>query len=114
MNYWVIIAFLITMVVVLLSLIKFRLHPIVVMFCAAILMGLLSGMPIASLLDSISTGVGSTMASLGLVVAFGSVFGAALAASGATEELAKLLKEEFGCEVKTGFIDATHTAVEFF
>lgn len=96
MNYWVIIAFLITMVVVLLSLIKFRLHPIVVMFCAAILMGLLSGMPIASLLDSISTGVGSTMASLGLVVAFGSVFGAALAASGATEELAKGLLRTVG------------------
>lgn len=32
----------------------------------------------------------------------------------ATEELAKLLQEEFGCEVKTGFIDSTHTSVEFF
>ena len=32
----------------------------------------------------------------------------------ATEELAKLLQEEFGCEVKTGFIDAEHKEVEFF
>lgn len=32
----------------------------------------------------------------------------------ATAELAKFLAEEFGCEVKTGFIDSTHTSVEFF
>ncbi len=32
----------------------------------------------------------------------------------ATAELAKFLAEEFGCEVKTGFIDSAHTSVEFF
>lgn len=36
------------------------------------------------------------------------------AVEAATEELAKILQEEFGCEVKTGFIDKDHREVEFF
>ncbi len=96
MDYWVLIAFLITMVLVLISLIKLHIHPSLVMFCAALFMGLLSRMSVADLMNSISTGVGNTMASLGLVVAFGGIFGCVLAASGATEELAKGLLRTVG------------------
>ena len=96
MDYLPLIAFLITLAMLFLALIKFKISPPIAMFCAAIVMGLLSGMKTSQVLSFISSGFGATMSSLGLVIAFGSIFGSALSASGATEEMAKGLLRSFG------------------
>ncbi|GKX57402.1 gluconate permease [Leminorella grimontii] len=92
----VLVAFLAVMVVLLLMLIKFKVSPAIGLFVSAIMMAVLCGMPTGELLGYLGTGFGNTMASLGLVILFGGIFGEMLAASGATEEMAKGLLRKFG------------------
>lgn len=84
------------MVVLLLMLIKFKVSPAIGLFVSAIMMAVLCGIPTGELLGYLGTGFGNTMASLGLVILFGGIFGEMLASSGATEEMAKGLLRKFG------------------
>ena len=92
----VLIAFLITITILLVALIKFKISPAVGLFVSAIIMAVLCKMPSAELLGYIASGFGNTMASLGIVILFGGIFGEMLGASGATEEMAKGLLRKFG------------------
>ncbi len=90
------IAFLIVFAILMFALIKFKVTPSVGLFCAAILFGIIVGMPMSDILAKIPAGFGSLMSSLGLVLIFGSIFGDFLGESGATEELAKGMLRKFG------------------
>ena len=92
----VLVAFLITITILLVILIKFKISPAVGLFVSAIIMAVLCQMPSTELLGYISSGFGNTMASLGIVILFGGIFGEMLGASGATEEMAKGLLRKFG------------------
>lgn len=92
----VLVAFLITITVLLIALVKFKVSPAVGLFVSAILMGLLARMPVADLLANIGKGFGNTMSSIGLVIIFGGIFGIMLGDSGATEEMAKGLLRMVG------------------
>lgn len=92
----VLIAFLITFILMMLALVKFKVSPGVGLFMAAIVMGVLSGMPLADILANLGKGFGNTMASIGIVILFGGVFGCMLGDSGATEEMAKFLLRKVG------------------
>lgn len=91
-----VLVFLLTMILLLVILIKFKVSPICSLIFASIFFGILSGMPITGVSSAISTGFGNTMKSLGLVLAFGTIFGIFLTESGGTEELAKFLLRKFG------------------
>lgn len=90
------VAFLIVFVVLLLALIKFKVTPSVGLFAAAIIFGLMVGMPAADILNTLPAGFGNMMKSIGLLIVFGSIFGDILGESGATEELAKGMVRLFG------------------
>ena len=90
------VAFLIVFVVLLLALIKFKVSPSVGLFAAAIIFGLMVGMPAADILNTLPAGFGNMMKSIGLLIVFGSIFGDILGESGATEELAKGMVRLFG------------------
>lgn len=92
----VLVAFLITITILLVILIKFKVSPAVGLFVSAILMAVLCQLSMGDLLGYISSGFGNTMASLGIVILFGGIFGEMLGASGATEEMAKGLLRKFG------------------
>lgn len=92
----VLVAFAITFAVLLVSLIKFKVSPAVGLFLSAVVMGFLTGMPVPDILSNISSGFGSTMASIGLVILFGGIFGEMLGDSNATEEMAKWLLRKIG------------------
>ena len=83
------IAFLIVFVLLLIALIKLKVTPSVGLFAAAIIFGLMVGMPAADILSKLPAGFGNMMTSIGLLIVFGSIFGDFLGNSGATEELAK-------------------------
>ena len=87
------VAFVIVFALLMVALIKFKVTPSVGLFVAAIVFGLMAGMPMADVMAKIPAGFGSIMASLGLVLIFGSIFGDFLGESGATEELAKAFVE---------------------
>ncbi len=92
----VLLAFLITITLLLVALIKFKVSPGIGLFVAAILMGLLASMPVNDILSNIGKGFGNTMTSIGLVIIFGGIFGVMLGDSGATEEMAKGLLRAVG------------------
>ena len=90
------VAFAIVFAILLVALIKFKVTPSVGLFAAAILFGIMVGMPIADILSKLPAGFGNMMTSIGLLIVFGSIFGDILGESGATEELAKGMVRLFG------------------
>ncbi|MGI5947778.1 MAG: GntP family permease [Lachnospiraceae bacterium] len=92
----VLIAFLITMAILLVLLIKFKVSPGVSLFACAILMAVLCGLPLTDTLNYLTSGFGSIMTSIGLLILFGGIFGMMLGDSGGMEELAKGLLRTFG------------------
>lgn len=89
-------AFAIVFAILLIALIKFKVTPSVGLFAAAILFGIMVGMPAADILSKLPAGFGNMMTSIGLLIVFGSIFGDILGESGATEELAKGMVRLFG------------------
>jgi Gnt-I system high-affinity gluconate transporter len=73
-----------------------KLSPFLSLLIVAILSGLLLGMQPAALLQSIETGVGSTLGGLALVICLGAILGKILEESGAAEQIAVTLINAFG------------------
>lgn len=92
----VLLAFVITMAVLLFALIKLKVSPGVALFVCAIIMAILCGIPLNDTLGYLTTGFGNIMASIGLLILFGGIFGMMLGDSGGMEELAKGLLRKFG------------------
>lgn len=89
-------AFAIVFAVLLIALIKFKVTPSVGLFAAAIIFGIMVGMPASDILSKLPAGFGNMMTSIGLLIVFGSIFGDILGESGATEEMAKGMVRLFG------------------
>lgn len=97
----VLLAFVITMIILLVSLIAFKVSPGVSLFVCSIIMGLLVGMPMGNMLSTITAGFGGIMTSIGLLILFGGIFGMMLGDSGGMEEMAKGLLRLFGSKKDT-------------
>ena len=102
-----IIVFLVTMVILFVLLIKIKFSATVALVLASMILGIASGMPLTSLTSSINGGFGGTMTSLGLLLAFGGIFGLLLTESGGTEELAKAMLRKFGKKYDTLALNLT-------
>ena len=89
-------------VVLILLIVKFKLHPILSMMISAILIGIGAGMPVELVLSTIEKGVGQTLQRIALLVGLGSMFGAILEVSGGATQLAQTLINTFG-EKKAGW-----------
>ena len=92
----ILVAFLIVMVLLFIGLIVFKISPGVMLFVSAVLMGILTNMPIVETLSLTKSGFGNMMSSIGLLIIFGGIFGAMLGDSGGMEELAKGFLRKFG------------------
>ena len=55
---------------------KFRIHPFMALFTAALFLGLASSMPMPEVVNTIATGFGNTSRSIGIVILFGTIIGA--------------------------------------
>jgi GntP family gluconate:H+ symporter len=75
----------IALIVVLIT--KFKLHPLLSLTLGSLALGLISGMPVTKLIKSFSDGVGSTIASVGVLIAFGAMVGRLLADSGGADRI---------------------------
>ncbi len=85
----ILLAFVLTMVVLLVALIKFKVSPGLALFGSAILMALLGGVALPDMLTYLTSGFGNMMTSIGLIIIFGGIFGMMLGDAGGMEELAK-------------------------
>ena len=66
-----------------------KLHPFVVLFSAALLLGILLGLPLIDSLTLVQQGFGQIIEKIGLLILFGTTIGVAMERSGATLSLAQ-------------------------
>ena len=89
-------------IVLLVLIIKFKLHPVLSMMVAAIIIGVGAGMPLTMISDTVEKGVGRTLQSIALLIGLGSMFGGILEESGGAQKIASTLIDKFG-EKKAGW-----------
>lgn len=70
---------------------RWSLHPFLALLFVAILFGLLSGMPVQTLLTSINEGFGSLLGNIGLVIVLGVIIGTFLEKTGAAVRMASTM-----------------------
>ena len=83
-------------VVLLLLIIKFKLHPVISMMIAAIIIGVGAGMPLTMISVTVEKGVGKTLQGIALLVGLGSMFGGILEVSGGAQRIAQTLIDKLG------------------
>ncbi len=75
-----------------------RLNAFVALTITAFLVGVLKGMPLGKIVESVQKGIGSTMGSLVLIIGFGVMLGSILAESGAAQQISNSLIRIFGAK----------------
>jgi len=87
------IALIIALALIVVGIVKWKIHPFFVLLFAAIIYGFITGMQVSQIVDSINSGFGSIMGKIGLIIFFGVVIGTILEKSGGAIVIAtRLLK----------------------
>ena len=95
-NTMIITVFFISLAILLFGIIKLKMDSGMMMLITALITGVILGMPAKELVSTVASGFGNMMAALGIVVGLGSILGAILAESGATDQLALAMLTKFG------------------
>jgi len=74
---------------------KFNWHPIFSLFFACFLCGLLMGLPLAEIINSIKNGFGNTLKSIGLIIVFSVIMGEFLKESGSIKMFGNIILSKF-------------------
>lgn len=90
------IVFFIALAFVLVTIIKFKLHPFLSLILGALIMGIASGMPLTKVADALAKGFGGTMEGIGIIIILGVILGSLLHLSGSTEQIAALMLRAVG------------------
>lgn len=88
-------------ILLLLLIIKFKIHPILSLLISALIIGLGAGMPVPTLVSTVEKGAGDTLQEIVLLIGLGSLFGGILEVSGGAQCVAQTLINKFG-EKKSG------------
>lgn len=91
-----IIAAVIGLALLLLLIIKFKVHAMLSILIGAVAIGLIAGMPFSDIVTAVDDGIGNTLKGIALLVGLGSMFGAVLEASGGAQTLAVTMVNKFG------------------
>ncbi|WP_345811731.1 GntP family permease [Paraburkholderia sp. PREW-6R] len=75
---------------------RFKVYPFLVLIIVSLLLGLASGMPMATIVKSFETGNGNTLGHIAIVVGLGTMLGKMMAESGGAERIATTLINKFG------------------
>lgn len=93
-----VIAAIIGLALLLVLIIKFKVHAMLSILIGAIAIGLIAGMPFEEIVTAVDDGIGNTLKGITLLVGLGSMFGAILEASGGAQTLAVTMVKKFGDE----------------
>ncbi len=80
----------------LIMVLKFKLNAFIALLITSILVGVLAGMPLNLISESIQKGMGGTLGFVATVVGLGAIFGQMLESSGGAKSLAHYLLSKFG------------------
>lgn len=90
-NLLVISGLMLGVLVLVLCTVKFKIHPFFALIATTVTFAVVSGMNLEEMLAAFTSGMGGTMADIGLVIALGTVTGALLEKSGTAETMAKTI-----------------------
>lgn len=93
-----VIAAIIGLALLLVLIIKFKVHAMLSILIGAIAIGMIAGMPFEEIVTAVDDGIGNTLKGIALLVGLGSMFGAILEASGGAQTLAVTMVKKFGDE----------------
>lgn len=93
-----VIAAIIGLALLLVLIIKFKVHAMLSILIGAIAIGLIAGMPFEEIVTAVDDGIGNMLKGIALLVGLGSMFGAILEASGGAQTLAVTMVKKFGDE----------------
>lgn len=82
--------------VLILCTVKIKLHPFFALIATTVTFAVISGMDLNVMLEAFASGMGGTVADIGLVIALGTVTGALLEKSGGAEKMAKSILKVTG------------------
>ena len=85
---WLIVLLLVSVLLIVVSTSRYRFHPFLALLFVAVFFGLLSGMPLDSIVASINEGFGNTIGQIGIVIIAGVIIGTFLEQSGGAYAMA--------------------------
>ena len=80
----------------LLLIIRCKLHPVISMLISAVVIGIGAGMPLGLIAETVDKGVGTTLKGIALLIGLGSMFGQILEESGGARRIAQTFIDRFG------------------
>jgi len=83
-------------VVLIVMITRLRIHPFIALIISSGLLGLMSGMPLASIVKSFQDGFGGVLGFIGIVLGLGTMLGKMMAESGGADQIAQTLLRAFG------------------
>ncbi len=86
---WLVVLLLLVIIFIIASTVRWKLHPFLALLFAAFGFGLLSGMPLSKIIDSIKAGFGGTTGAIGIVIVAGTIIGTFLEKSGGAYTMAE-------------------------
>ena len=75
---------------------RFKIHPFLSLIIAALIMGFISGMDADLIMRNLTAGFGSTLSSIGVIIAFGTIIGVYLEKSGGAIQIARSILRIIG------------------
>ena len=81
---------------IILSTTRLKLHPFLALLTVCFLFGLLSGMPVGQIIESIETGFGGTIGKIGIIIISGLIIGIFLEKSGGAHTMANTILKLIG------------------
>ncbi|OYD06585.1 GntP family permease [Paludifilum halophilum] len=93
---WLMISALASILLVLFLVMKSKWQAFIALIFTSFVLGLLSGMPVSDIIQSVETGMGDTLGFVAIVIGLGAMFGRMLEISGGAERLAQTLIDKFG------------------
>ena len=75
---------------------RFKINPFVVLMTVSLALGIVTGMPLLTIVKSFETGLGGTLGHIAIIVALGTMLGKMMAESGGADRIAHTLIQLFG------------------
>ena len=91
-----IIAFVVAVVLMIVAISKFKVHPFLSIMAVSLLLALVAGIPLTKIADVIGAGFSGTFSSIGIVIILGALIGTILEKTGAAFKLADLVIKVVG------------------
>ncbi len=84
---WVVSTLLVSIVLIVLTIVKFKFHPFLALLLASFFVGVMMGMGPLEMVNAIESGIGGTLGFLAAVIGLGTILGKMMEVSGAAERI---------------------------